>query len=98
VTEVGLHVLATSRLGGCPLAESDFVDLHALHRDRRVLAWFGAEPDTPGDARTFLDRKLAHRREHGFVTWMFRDPGGAFVDRCGIHRWSLDGQAEVERG
>jgi ribosomal-protein-alanine N-acetyltransferase len=98
VTEVGPHTLATPRLRGRPLGESDFDDLHALHRDRRVLAWFGAEPDTPAETRAFLDRKLAHWREHGFGIWMFRDPGCAFIGRCGIHRWSLDGQAEVELG
>jgi RimJ/RimL family protein N-acetyltransferase len=98
VTEVGSHTLATPRLRGRPLAESDFDDLHALHRDRRVLAWFGAEPDTAAETRAFLDRKVAHWLEHGFGIWMFRDPGGAFVGRCGIHRWSLDGEEEVELG
>jgi RimJ/RimL family protein N-acetyltransferase len=98
VTEVGLHTLATLRLRGRPLAESDYDDLHALHRDGRVLAWFGAEPDTPAETRAFLDRKLAHWREHAFGSWMFRDPGGAFIGRCGIHRWSLEGKPEVELG
>jgi RimJ/RimL family protein N-acetyltransferase len=98
VTEDGVHALATSRLRGRPLAESDYDDLHALHRDRSVLAWFGAEPDAPTETSAFLERKLAHWREHGFGIWMFRDDEGAFVGRCGIHRWSLDGQAEVELG
>jgi RimJ/RimL family protein N-acetyltransferase len=92
------HALVTRRLRGLPLSEADFDDLHALHRDERVLAAFGAEPDTPEDTRAFLDRKLAHWREHGFGIWMFRDPDYAFVGRCGIHRWSLDGQDEVELG
>jgi ribosomal-protein-alanine N-acetyltransferase len=93
-----VSALATPRLHGLPLAESDFDDLHALHGDGRVLAWFGADPDTPEETREFLDRKLAHWREHGFGIWMFRDADGAFVGRCGIHRWSLDGQVEVELG
>ena len=63
-----------------------------------MLAAFGADPDTPAETRAFLDRKLAHWREHGFGIWMFRDPHGAFVGRCGIHRWELDGQHEVEIG
>lgn len=92
------HTLETRRLRGLPLSEDDFDDLHALHRDGRVLAWFDAEPDTPEETHAFLERKLAHWDEHGFGIWMFRDTAGAFVGRCGIHRWSLDGTPEVELG
>ena len=63
-----------------------------------MLAAFGADPLTADETRAFLDRKLAHWRENGFGIWMFRDPAGAFVARCGIHRWALDGQDEVELG
>jgi RimJ/RimL family protein N-acetyltransferase len=90
--------LVTPRLRGLPLSEGDFDDLYALHRDERVLAAFGAEPGSAEETRTFLDRRLAHWREHGFGIWIFRGPHGAFVGRCGIHRWSLDGQEEVELG
>jgi ribosomal-protein-alanine N-acetyltransferase len=90
--------LATPRVKGLPLSEGDFDDLYALHRDERVLAAFGADPGTAEETRAFLDRKLAHWRDHGFGIWMFRDERGAFVGRCGIHRWVLDGQDEVELG
>lgn len=93
-----LREITTPRLSGLPLSERDFADLHALHRDALVLAWFDAEPDTPEKTRGFLERKLAHWRDHGFGIWMFRDAEGAFVGRCGIHRWSLDGRGEVELG
>jgi RimJ/RimL family protein N-acetyltransferase len=76
-------VIVTPRLRGLPLAETDFDDLYALHRDERVLAAFGADPSTAEETREFLDQKLGHWREHGFGIWMFRDPGGAFVGRCG---------------
>jgi [ribosomal protein S5]-alanine N-acetyltransferase len=91
-------VIATPRLRGLPLAETDFDDLYALHRDERVLAAFGADPSTAEETREFLDQKLGHWREHGFGIWMFRDSDGAFVGRCGIHHWSLDGRHEVELG
>ena len=91
-------LIVTPRLRGLPLSEADFDDLYALHRDRRILAPFRAEPSNAAETREFLDRKLAHWREHGFGIWMFRDPAGAFVGRCGIHRWTLDGEAEVELG
>ena len=90
--------LVTPRLRGLPLAETDFDDLYELHRDERVLAAFGAEPSTVEDTREFLDRKLAHWREHGFGIWMFRDPDGVFVGRCGIHRWRFEERDEVELG
>jgi ribosomal-protein-alanine N-acetyltransferase len=93
-----VHALVTPRLRGLPLSEADFDDLHAL-LDERVLAAFGvADLVTPEDTREFLDRKLAHWREHGFGIWVFRDAVGAFVGRCGIHRWALDGRDEVELG
>jgi RimJ/RimL family protein N-acetyltransferase len=90
--------LVTARLRGLPLSQADFDDLYALHRDERVLAAFDAEPSSAAETQEFLDRKLAHWSEHGFGIWMFRDLAGAFVGRCGIHRWTLDGQPEVELG
>jgi RimJ/RimL family protein N-acetyltransferase len=83
-------MIVTSRLCGVPLAASDLPELLVLHRDQRVLSAFGAEPDTDDDTRRFLARKLAHWREYGFGIWMFRDPAGAFIGRCGIHRWRDD--------
>ena len=88
----------TRRLVGRPLAESDFADLYALHRDERVVAAFHAEVNTPEETREFLDRKLEHWRERGFGIWMFRDEAGDFVGRCGIHRWTFEDLDEVELG
>jgi len=87
-------MIVTSRLRGRPLEESDLADLLVLHRDQRVLSAFGAERGTDDDTRQFLARKLAHWKEHGFGIWMFRDPTGTFIGRCGIHRW----RSEVELG
>jgi RimJ/RimL family protein N-acetyltransferase len=91
-------LIVTERLRGLPLSEADFDDLYPLHRDERILAAFGDDPLTADETREFLERKLAHWREHGFGIWMFRDADRAFVGRCGIHRWMLEGQAEVELG
>ena len=90
--------IPTSRLRGEPLSERDFDDLYRLHRDERVLAAFGAEPSSAEETREFLDRKLAHWRENGFGIWVFRDPHGRFVGRCGIHRWVFEDRGEVELG
>ena len=93
------EVLETARLRGCPLSEDGFEDLVRLHRDRQVLGALGdGTPLTREETRAFLDKKLAHWREHGFGIWVFRDAAESFAGRCGIHRWSLDGQAEVEIG
>jgi RimJ/RimL family protein N-acetyltransferase len=84
----------TTRLRGAPLSEADFDELVELHQDSRIVS-----PElTPAQTREWLERRLAHWREHGFGVWMFRDPEGTFVGRCGIHRWSLDGEPEVELG
>ena len=90
--------ILTPRLCGLPLSQSDFEDLYALHRDSKVLEAFGADPSTPEDVQEFLDRKLAHWCENGFGIWMFRDPAGEFVGRCGIHRWTFEERGEVELG
>jgi [ribosomal protein S5]-alanine N-acetyltransferase len=92
-------VLATARLLGRPLSEDDFDDLYLLHRDKRILASFGdTTPLTAEETHEFLDSKLAHWRANAFGIWVFRHAAGSFVGRCGIHRWSLDGQAETEIG
>lgn len=91
--------IETRRLRGLPLAESDFADLRALHRDEQVMASFGeisAEQDD--ETREWLEEKLAHWQEHGFGVWVFRDPEGALVGRCGIHHCVVVGRAEVELG
>ena len=88
----------TRHLVGRPLAESDFAELYALHRDERVVAAFNAEPNTAEETREFLDRKLEHWREHGFGIWMFRDEAGEFVGRSGIHRWKFEDLDDVELG
>jgi RimJ/RimL family protein N-acetyltransferase len=77
-----------------PLAESDLPDLCALHCDERIVAAFGATAQSEDETREFLERKLAHWQKHGFGIWMFRDAHGAFVGRCGLHRW----RGEVELG
>jgi RimJ/RimL family protein N-acetyltransferase len=91
-------VIVTRRLVGRPLAETDFDDLCALHRDERIVAAFHATANSEEETREFLDRKLAHWREHGFGIWMFRDEDGAFVGRCGLHRWTFEELDEVELG
>jgi RimJ/RimL family protein N-acetyltransferase len=88
----------TRRLVGRPLAESDFAELYALHRDERVVAAFNAQPNTAEETHEFLDRKLEHWREHGFGIWMFRDEAGEFVGRCGIHRWKFEDLDDVDLG
>ena len=90
--------LQTARLVGLPLSSTDFADLYRLHRDEKVLAPFGASPGSRADTQEFLDRKIAHWAEHGFGIWMFRGEGGAFVGRCGIHRWTFEDLREVELG
>ena len=92
------HRIATPRLSGRPLEDNDFAELCRLHRDELVVSAFGAEPSTDEQTREFLDRKLAHWRDHGFGIWMFFDDDGAFVGRCGIHRIVIDGRDEVELG
>ena len=92
-----MESIATPRLRGLPIAESDFDDLCALHSDRRVLPE-GVEPLTNDETREWLDWRLGHWRRHGFGVWMFRDEEDAFVSRCGIHEWSLEGQPEFEIG
>ena len=63
-----------------------------------MVAAFNAQANSDEETREFLDRKLAHWREHGFGIWMFRDGDGEFVGRCGIHRWRHEDLDEVDLG
>ena len=63
-----------------------------------MVAAFNAKANSDDETREFLNRKLAHWREHGFGIWIFRDEDGEFVGRCGIHRWQHDELDEVELG
>ena len=63
-----------------------------------MVAAFNAEPNSDEETREFLNRKLAHWRDHGFGIWVFRDGDGAFVGRCGIHRWQYEDLDGVELG
>ena len=67
-------------------------------RARSVRSGAVASRRNGGRDPGFLELKLAHWREHRFGIWIFRDGEGAFVGRCGIHRWSLDDRPEVELG
>jgi len=89
--------LRTDRLAGTALAEADWPDFRALLLDPRVSATIGGlRPEA--EIRDRFDADLRHWREHGFGIWTFRGSDGAFVGRCGIHRWSLDDRPEVELG
>ena len=51
--------ITTPRLRGLPLAETDFADLCALHRDKQVVAAFHATVNSEKETRDFLDRREA---------------------------------------
>jgi RimJ/RimL family protein N-acetyltransferase len=61
--------LFTERLRLRPAEIDDVEAWHAIARDAEE-AWFGAASSTLDEARTKLERHIAHQERHGFALWI----------------------------
>lgn len=93
-----MQTIVTSKLTATPFSQNDYIDLCQLHQDVRVMATLGGIRSAQR-TQQFLDEKIAHRKEHGFGYWMFRDKeDGRFVARGGIQHVKVAGKPEIEIG
>ena len=76
---------ATERLRAERMTAAHANYLAELHLDAEVMANIGGVRDAAHSAE-WLDRNLAHWREHRFGQWMFRDADDHLVGRGGL-RW-----------
>lgn len=93
-----MTILETERLRMRRLAPADLGDLHALYRDPEIRCHFPEGTltleETQEELAWFLDGH-PDRPELGLWATIHR-PTGAFIGRCGLLPWSIDGVDEVE--
>jgi ribosomal-protein-alanine N-acetyltransferase len=98
VTATPLVVLETERLVLRRLLPDDLPALHALYRDPVVRRYFPDGTRTLEETReelTWFRNGHPRRPELGLWATVERDTG-AFLGRCGLLPWTIDGVAEVE--
>lgn len=91
-------IFETERLWFRRLAMADFDQLYALYRDPEVRRYFPdgtlSEADTRSELEWFLH---GHPRHPELGLWAtIHKPTGAFIGRCGLLPWTIDGRLEIE--
>lgn len=91
--------IATRRLEGRPLCQSDFADLRRLHSDPEAMKTLTAsgKPQPEAFSNGFIKRVEATWESSGFGVWAFRTPEeGLFVGYCGLRPYLVYGEPETE--
>jgi ribosomal-protein-alanine N-acetyltransferase len=91
-------VLETERLVLRTLTMDDLDDLAALYRDPEVRRWFPKGVLDRAQTRAELAWVIdVYYRQYGYGLWatVLKDTG-AFIGRCGLLPWEIDGRTEVE--
>jgi ribosomal-protein-alanine N-acetyltransferase len=91
-------ILETEHLLMRRLVASDLDDLYALYRDPEIRRYFPEGTltleETRGELAWFLDGHPNHPELGLWAT--IHKPTGAFIGRCGLLPWTIDGVNEVE--
>lgn len=93
-----MKILETERLLMRRLVASDLDDLYALYRDPEIRRYFPEGTLTLEETREELEWFLNGHPDHpelGLWATIYR-PTGAFIGRCGLLPWTIDGVDEVE--
>ena len=93
-----MMMLRTDRLTGQPLQAGHVAALRRLHGDSKVMATLSPDARTlsENDTRTFLQRSLAHWKDHGFGIWMFWTGSNDLAGYAGLRHDEVEGADEVE--
>lgn len=97
-------ILETDRLLLRRLLRSDLDDLYALYRDPEMRQYFPPEGVSPDKTLTYEETREelewflnGHPRHPELGLWAtILKENGAFIGRCGLLPWTIDGQDEVE--
>ena len=91
-------ILETERLLMRRLAPGDLDDLAALYADPEIRRYFPEGTLTRAETREELEWFLNGHPEHPELgPWAtILKPSGAFIGRCGLLPWTIDGVDEVE--
>lgn len=90
--------IETERLLLRPLKWDDLDAYVAMHADPRVADWIGGVR-TPEETARWLEARIEAfaEREYGHMTVLDRETG-AFLGRCGLTHWEIEGRDELEVG
>ena len=93
-----MHILQTHRLLLRHLEPGDLPALHALYRDPEVRRYFPDGTLTLDETREELEWFLdGHPRHPELGLWAtVEKASGAFLGRCGLLPWTIEGRLEVE--
>lgn len=93
-----MKILETEHLLMRRLVTSDLDDLYALYRDPEIRRYFPEGTLTLEKTREELAWFLNGHPDHPeFGLWAtIHKPTGAFIGRCGLLPWTIDGVDEVE--
>ena len=91
-------ILQTSRLTLRHLVLDDVAALHALYRDPEIRRYFPDGTRTMEETREELEWfRFGHPRHPALGLWAaIERRTGAFLGRCGLLPWQIDGVHEVE--
>jgi ribosomal-protein-alanine N-acetyltransferase len=97
-------ILETDRLFLRRLVPNDLNALYALYRDPQMRRYFPVEGTSPDKTLTYEETKEElewfldghpKRPELGLWATILKE-NGAFIGRCGLLPWTIDGQDEIE--
>jgi RimJ/RimL family protein N-acetyltransferase len=93
-----MRVLETERLLLRHFEPADLEPLYALYRDPEIRRYYPDGTRTLEETKEELEAFLhGHRKRPVLGLWAtVEKSSGAFLGRCGLLPWSIDGQPEVE--
>jgi [ribosomal protein S5]-alanine N-acetyltransferase len=93
-----MTIIETDRLLMRRLVASDLDDLYALYRDPEIRRYFPEGTLTLEETREELEWfRNGHPDHPELGLWAtIQKPTGAFIGRCGLLPWTIDGVDEVE--
>jgi [ribosomal protein S5]-alanine N-acetyltransferase len=92
-------ILETERLALGSMVAEDLDGLLAIFGDPVVMAAFGEEPLTREQTSRWLERNLAHQREHGYGLFAVRlKESGRLIGDCGLELLTVSEEQVAELG
>jgi RimJ/RimL family protein N-acetyltransferase len=94
----GLRTIETERLLLRPLRPGDLDGFAALNADPQVAEWIGGVR-TREETETWLASRIETAAAEGYGHLSVLDRAtGAFLGRCGLSHWEIEGRDELEVG
>lgn len=98
MTDPQTNILETERLILRPLTLDDLDALFALYRDPEIRKYFPEGTLTYAETKEELEWIIdVYYGQYGFGLWAtIYKATGAFIGRCGLLPWTIEGRQEVE--